>query len=152
MCMLSVLSCGNCGLSQSHFFGKNVHYVVTKVIDGKRPDLQVEGRPDMPDFLVKLTNLCWHDDVKIRPEVSEAGEMFDEGKPVLCPELAAAAEEEEDAFDGDGIMMVGTPTVNKNAIQNVENFLKSCGLSKYNAAIIENGFMDMESLCDREVL
>jgi len=143
------------------FFGRNVHYVVTKVIDGQRPNMvKVDSRPEMPKFLQDLVDKCWHDDVKVRPDVDKAGEQFEFESKMLLAEGHGAADEEGGAAHGmeGGIMMTSTtPTQNikkakKNDIESVENFLKSANLSKYAQAIIENGFSDMEALCDREVL
>lgn len=143
------------------FFGRNVHYVVTKVIDGIRPNMvKVDSRPEMPPSLLELTNKCWADDVTTRPNVDDAGEEFDMVSKALLGDDFDQNDENDDTFgmEGGGIMLTSTtPTqhikkLKKIEIKSVEEFLSVSNLDKYTALIIEKGFTDMESLCDREVL
>lgn len=161
---------------QSPFPGKSIHSVISVVMRGKRPPMKPkdwEG-PSPPDALVSLIEDCWAQSAFARPDINAVFSRF-EGEVVPAVEAiiqAAAPDDAAGAAEGGAaeggaaeasaaeagaasLTVMGAKSLlarDGGGQKTLKGFLKSANLEKFEAKLAEQGYTDVESISDREIL
>ena len=148
--------CAQLWLKAAPFENIGVHKIMSMVLRGKRPSLEVgtktvpASHPAPPEPLVRFITGCWAQNSNARPTVRDAFDAFrDEvvpsvaDLPVDISGAASAASEE---------VALGSPGSASPASGPIQAFLQRVGLERHADKLAEQGFAELEILCDKELL
>lgn len=154
------------------YANKGIHQLINHVMKGNRPPLTEADKgfnrlyPNPPIALEKLIKECWDQKPNKRPKAGTVLSVFkskvkraveemsqDIGTVVVKPRKTLS-----NAGAADFSSLLGTNGVNSTLSLSptqrvaIGDFLKSCGLEKYLAKLKEQGFTDIGSICDSDIL
>jgi len=157
---------------------KSVHRILAETLKGKRPMQKPEGFVEPEPFVLELIEKCWKQNPFDRPEIHVVAEEFElksneffdtvRHSTVLRNSMSMRGsvtrssginhifggggkdKGEKEGQGGRGI----DKRPSRDSINgfNIKTFLMDVELIEYLPKLIEEGFNDMETLCDREIL
>ena len=137
----------------SPFAGKSIHAVISAVMRGKRPVFKATDRQLLlpPEPLRDLIVACWSQEVDDRPTVQAAADKFADAVVPAVEALQAKPLQgiSTGARQQSGAAKATLATSTMNAFS---TFLATHGLEKYEEALKDHGYADLETVCDRELL
>ena len=152
---------------QTPFKGKNAHSIIILVMRGKRPAFKGEPNqgPAPPEPLMALIEACWAQEYKDRPSVAQVFGVFDstvesavetfEGRigPVegrnLSEKIATLTQSMLTLTRGTGMSLSGRVSTSNRTLV---SFLAEAELDQFAPVLAEQGFSDVDAVCDKEVL
>jgi hypothetical protein len=151
------------------YTNKGIHQLITYVMKGNRPPLTEHDKgfkrthPAPPVSLEKLIKDCWAQNPSSRPQIATVLKTFKSNvkrgveemkSDIGAVDVKTPRKTLSNAGAADMESSASTPTTSLSPTQKVAigDFLKSCGLEKYLSKLKEEGFTDLGSICDPDLL
>jgi serine/threonine protein kinase len=148
---------------------KKVQKILQEVMNGKRPNHKPPNFIEPPSFVTSLVNQCWDGLPSKRPNIDYVMETFEVESLVYfdvsqrySDNLKGASTDQnkylQTTDDASSLPTMDTTgnTMNLKPMRNtmvlLKDFLAEVELSHHLSKLKEQGFTDLESLCDREIL